>query len=51
MITGVFESMERDETDELIQKYGGRVMTQPSKKTNYMIVGDEPGPSKVAKVC
>lgn len=49
VITGVFESMERDEADELIQKYSGRVLSQPSKKTSYMIVGDEPGPSKVAK--
>lgn len=49
LITGVLDSLEREEADELIIKYGGRILQQVSKKTDYVIVGDEPGPAKLAK--
>ncbi|XP_043285853.1 replication factor C subunit 1 [Venturia canescens] len=49
LITGVLESLEREEAEELIHKYGGRVVKSLSKKTDYMIVGDEPGASKLEK--
>ena len=41
--------MEREEAVELIQKYGGRVTTQVSKKTDFIVVGEEPGESKLSK--
>lgn len=50
MITGVLDSLEREEAEELIKKYAVRVSAQVSKKTNYMVIGDEAGPSKIAKV-
>ncbi|RLU25150.1 hypothetical protein DMN91_003242 [Ooceraea biroi] len=49
LITGVFDSLERNEADELIQKYGGRTVNAVSGKVNYIIVGDEAGPAKLAK--
>ncbi|XP_076241246.1 germ line transcription factor 1 [Calliopsis andreniformis] len=49
LITGVLDSLEREEAEELIKKYGGRILHQVSKKTDYVIVGDEPGPSKMSK--
>jgi len=49
VITGVLESLERDETKELIEKYGGKVTQSVSKKTSYVVVGSEPGQSKLAK--
>lgn len=49
VITGVLESLERDEAAELIQKYGGRSTSTVSKKTSFVIVGDEPGASKLKK--
>lgn len=49
VITGVLDSLEREEADELIKKYGGRIVAQVSKKTDYVIVGDQPGPSKISK--
>ncbi|XP_053978468.1 replication factor C subunit 1 [Hylaeus volcanicus] len=49
VITGVLDSLEREEADELIKHYGGRIVHQVSKKTNYIIIGDQPGPAKVAK--
>ena len=49
LITGVLDSLERDEADEIIKKYGGRILHQVSRKTDYVIVGDQPGPAKLAK--
>ena len=49
VITGVLESLEREEAQELIQKYGGKVTQSISKKTSYIIVGSDPGQSKLAK--
>ena len=50
MITGVLESLERDEAIDLIRKYGGKLTKSVSKKTSYLVVGDDSGPSKVSKV-
>ncbi|CAK9821609.1 Replication factor C subunit 1 [Anthophora retusa] len=49
LITGVLDSLEREEADELIKKYGGRILHQVSKKTDYVVIGDQPGPAKVSK--
>ncbi|XP_034941191.1 replication factor C subunit 1 [Chelonus insularis] len=49
VITGVLESLEREQADELIKQYGGRVVAAVSKKTSYLIVGDEAGTSKLTK--
>ena len=49
VITGVLESLEREEAQELIQKYGGKVTQSISKKTSYVVVGSDPGQSKLAK--
>lgn len=49
VITGVLESLEREEANDLIEKYGGCVRAAISKKNDYLIVGDEAGESKLAK--
>ncbi|CAL1278243.1 unnamed protein product [Larinioides sclopetarius] len=49
IITGVLESMERDDAKSLIEKYGGKVMTTLSKNTKYMIIGRDAGASKLEK--
>ncbi|NP_001135428.1 germ line transcription factor 1 [Nasonia vitripennis] len=49
LITGVLDSLERGEAEELITKYGGRMLHSVSKKLNYIIIGEEAGPSKLAK--
>lgn len=50
VITGVLDSLEREEAEELIKQYGGRILHQISKKTDYVIVGDQAGPAKLSKV-
>lgn len=49
VITGVLDSLDRDEATELIKKYGGRVTSSLSRNTSYLLVGEEAGPSKLEK--
>ena len=50
VITGILESVEREEAADLIQRYGGKVTQSVSKKTSYVVVGRDPGESKLSKV-
>ena len=50
VITGILESIEREEAADLIQRYGGKVTQSVSKKTSYVIMGRDPGKSKLSKV-
>ncbi|XP_029460987.1 replication factor C subunit 1 [Rhinatrema bivittatum] len=49
VITGVLESIERDEAKSLIERYGGKVTGNVSKKTNYLVMGRDSGQSKKEK--
>ncbi|KAG9479618.1 hypothetical protein GDO78_011574 [Eleutherodactylus coqui] len=49
VITGVLESIERDEAKSLVERYGGKVTGNVSKKTNYLILGRDGGESKREK--
>ncbi|XP_035230443.1 replication factor C subunit 1-like [Stegodyphus dumicola] len=49
IITGILESMEREEAQELIEKYGGKVMKTVSKNTKYIVIGRDAGASKLEK--
>ena len=50
VITGVLESIEREEAADLIQRYGGNFIQSVSKKTGYVVVGRDPGEHKFFKV-
>lgn len=50
VITGVLESLERDEAKSLVERYGGKVTGNVSKKTNYLVMGRDAGESKREKV-
>ncbi|MDP3948473.1 MAG: NAD-dependent DNA ligase LigA [bacterium] len=43
VITGSLESMPRDEAKEKIRQLGGDVSESVSKKTSYVVIGNEPG--------
>ena len=43
VLTGGLERMTRDEAKAAIQRLGGRVTASVSKKTDYVIVGTDPG--------
>ncbi len=48
VITGTLPTLKRDEAKALIQKAGGKVTESVSKKTDYLVVGEDAG-SKLAK--
>lgn len=50
VLTGVLESMERDEAKSLIERYGGKVTGNVSRKTTYLVLGRDSGVSKTEKV-
>ena len=43
VVTGTLNSFSRDEIKDLIEANGGKVSGSVSKKTSYVIVGDNPG--------
>ena len=48
VLTGTLPTMKRDEAKELIEKYGGKASGSVSKKTSYVLAGEEAG-SKLTK--
>ncbi len=49
VISGTFERYERDQLQEIILKNGGRILSGVSGKLDYLLAGDNMGPSKLAK--
>jgi DNA ligase (NAD+) len=49
VISGVFKNYERDQLQDLILKNGGRVLSGVSGKLNFLVAGDNMGPSKREK--
>lgn len=50
VFTGVLFSIQREEAARIIKDLGADVDTGVTPKTNYVIVGSEPGPSKLRKI-
>ena len=49
VVSGVFHQMSRDELKKAIEDNGGKVSSSISKKTDYVVAGDNMGPSKKTK--
>jgi DNA ligase (NAD+) len=49
VISGVFQKVSRKELQDLIEKHGGKNTSSISKKTDYLIAGENMGPSKRTK--
>jgi replication factor C subunit 1 len=50
VFTGVLQKWGRTEAQELVKRHGGKVTGAPSKKTNYVVLGTDAGPSKLQKI-
>ena len=48
MLTGTLPELTREEAGALIKAAGGKVVNSVSKKTDYVVAGENPG-SKLAK--
>ncbi len=49
VVSGVFEHFSRDEIKELIRVHGGKNIGSISKKTSFVLAGENMGPAKLAK--
>uniref|UniRef100_UPI00404772F8 NAD-dependent DNA ligase LigA n=1 Tax=Polaribacter sp. TaxID=1920175 RepID=UPI00404772F8 len=49
VVSGVFHQLSRDELKTAIENNGGKVSSSISKKTNFIVAGDNMGPSKLEK--
>ncbi|SDS85057.1 DNA ligase (NAD+) [Gillisia sp. Hel1_33_143] len=49
VISGVFEKISRNDLKKLIEDNGGKVSGSISAKTNFLVAGENMGPSKLAK--
>ena len=49
VISGTFEQYDREQLQEIILKNGGRLLSGVSGKLDYLVAGDNMGPSKLAK--
>ncbi len=43
VITGTLPNFSRDQAKEFIEEQGGKVTDSVSKKTSYLVLGEEPG--------
>ena len=48
MLTGALEKFSRKEAEEIIEKFGGKTSSSVSKKTTYVLAGEDSG-SKLTK--
>ncbi|OFX68667.1 MAG: DNA ligase (NAD(+)) LigA [Bacteroidetes bacterium GWE2_29_8] len=49
VISGVFNKFSREQIKQIIEQNGGKNSSSVTSKTNYLIAGNEPGPSKITK--
>ncbi|RVU02013.1 NAD-dependent DNA ligase LigA [Mucilaginibacter limnophilus] len=49
IISGTFEKFSRDELKDIIEANGGKILSSISAKLNYLVAGDNMGPSKLEK--
>jgi DNA ligase (NAD+) len=49
VITGTLPSMSREAATELIESHGGHVTSSVSRNTSYLLIGQQPGETKVKR--
>ncbi len=49
VVSGVFERISRDDLKKLIEQHGGKVVGSISSKTDFVVAGDNMGPTKRVK--
>ncbi|KAK6439217.1 DNA replication factor C complex subunit Rfc1 [Oleoguttula sp. CCFEE 5521] len=47
VFTGQLQQLGREQGQTLVKQYGGKIMSAPSKKTSYVVLGEDAGPKKL----
>jgi replication factor C subunit 1 len=47
VFTGQLQQLGREQGQALVKQYGGKVTSGPSKKTSYIVLGEDAGPKKL----
>ncbi|KAK3397407.1 replication factor RFC1 C terminal domain-containing protein [Sordaria brevicollis] len=50
VFTGLLKTIAREDAQALVKRYGGKVTGAPSSKTDFVVLGDDAGPSKLRKI-
>ncbi|KAK3989555.1 replication factor RFC1 C terminal domain-containing protein [Cladorrhinum sp. PSN332] len=50
VFTGLLKTIAREEAQALVKRYGGKITGAPSGKTDFVVLGDDAGPSKLRKI-
>ncbi|KAJ2985419.1 hypothetical protein NUW58_g5542 [Xylaria curta] len=50
VFTGQLSTIAREEAQALVKRHGGKITGAPSSKTSYVVLGEDAGPSKLAKI-
>ncbi|KYG49201.1 hypothetical protein M433DRAFT_59561 [Acidomyces richmondensis BFW] len=50
VFTGQLQTLGREQGQNLVKQYGGKVTTAPSKKTSYVVLGADAGPKKLQTI-
>ncbi|KAI1825382.1 DNA replication factor C, large subunit [Xylaria intraflava] len=50
VFTGQLSGIAREDAQVLVKRHGGKITGAPSSKTSYVVLGDDAGPSKLAKI-
>lgn len=50
VFTGVLNSLERSQAQDLVKRHGGKVTGAPSKKTSFVVLGADAGPKKLETI-
>ncbi|KAK4228344.1 replication factor RFC1 C terminal domain-containing protein [Podospora fimiseda] len=50
VFTGLLKTIAREEAQALVKRYGGKVTGAPSSRTDFVVLGDDAGPSKLRKI-
>ena len=50
VFTGILKTLQRETGQELVKRYGGKIPTQPTKKTSFVVLGDDAGPKKLETI-
>lgn len=50
VFTGLLQVLQRDDAQNLVKRYGGKIVGAPSSKTSFVVLGSDAGPKKLETI-